>query len=157
MFLANLTKNKKVWIQYALQLISHLTLESCNYRVAIDFLKREFLNENLLINVIFNQILWYKPKYDPEHFNISQFLAEIRADLAELKGSYDFDYFEELSAVNKLMSHLIFEKLPSQLKREIIHKTGRNYPSLNDIFESYSEAIRTLLLSRFPQDRTILE
>ena len=30
------------------------------------------------------------------------------------------------------MSHLIFEKLPSQLKRDIIHKTERNYPTLND-------------------------
>ena len=52
------------------------------------------------------------------------------------------------------MSHFIFEKLPFQLKREIIHKTERNYPTLNDIFENYSEAIRTLLLSRFPQEKT---
>ena len=35
------------------------------------------------------------------------------------------------------MNDLIFEKLPSQLKREIIHKTGRNNPTLNDIFETY--------------------
>ena len=52
------------------------------------------------------------------------------------------------------MRHQIFEKLPSQLKREIIHKTGRNYPTLNDIFESYSEPIRTLLMSRFSQEKT---
>ena len=83
-----------------------------------------------------------------------QFLAEIRADLAELKGSYDLDYSEELSARNKLISHLIFEILPSQLKREIIYKTGRNYPILNDIFKSYSEAISTLLQSKFLQEKT---
>ena len=71
---------------YALQLIPHLTLESFSYSVAIDLLKREFLNENLIINAIFNQILSYKPKYDPEYFNISQFFSEIRADLAEFKG-----------------------------------------------------------------------
>ena len=57
---------------YVLQLISHLTLESRNYRVAIDLLKREFFS--------------YKPKYNPEYFNINQFLAEIRAHLKELKG-----------------------------------------------------------------------
>ena len=147
-----LTLLKSYLSDYDLQLISHLTLKSCNYSIAID-LKREFLNENL-INAIFNQILSYKPKYDPEYFNISQFLAEIRADLAELKGSHDLDYFEEPSAGSKLMSHLIFEKVLSQFKRVIIHKTGRNYPTLNDIFESYSEAIRTLLPSKFPQEKT---
>ena len=91
---------------YALQLILHLTLESCNFSVAIELLKREFLNENLIINAIFNQILSYKPIYDPEYFSISQFLAKIRADLAELKGSFDLDYYEEPSAGNKLMGHI---------------------------------------------------
>ena len=149
-----LTSLKSYLFDYALQLISHLKLESCYYSVAINLLKREFLNENLITNAIFNQILSYKPKYYQEYFSISQFLAEFRADLAELKGSYDLDYFEGLSAGNKLRSHLIFEKLSSQLKREIIRKLGRNYPTLNDIFESYSEAIRILLLSKFPQEKT---
>ena len=130
-----------------------MTLESCNYSIAIDLVKRKLLNGNLIINAIFNKILSYKPKYDHEYFNISQFLVEIRADLAELKGSYNLDYFEKPSVGNKFMSHLIVEKLSSQLKREIIYKTGRNYSTLNDIFESYSEAIRTLLLSRFPQEK----
>ena len=68
-----LTLLKRYLSDYALQLISHLTLESYNYSVAIDLLKREFLNENLIINAIFNQILSYKPKYDPEYFYIRQF------------------------------------------------------------------------------------
>ena len=79
-----LTLLKSYLSDYTLQLISHLISESCNYSVAIDHLIREFLNENLIINAIFNQILSYKPKYNPGYFNISQFLAEIRADLAEL-------------------------------------------------------------------------
>ena len=56
----------KYWLKsclsnYTLQLISHKALESCNYIKAIDLLKREFLDENLIINTIFNQILSYKP------------------------------------------------------------------------------------------------
>ena len=82
-----LTLSKSHFSDYALQLIWHLIFESCNYSVAIDIHKWEFLNKNLIINAIFNQILLYKPKYDPEYFNISQFLAEIIADFAELKGS----------------------------------------------------------------------
>ena len=88
-----LTLWKSYFSDYALQLISPLTLENCNYTEAIDLIGSEFLSENLIINTIFNQILSYKPKYDPEYFNISQFLAEIRPDLAELRGSYDLDYF----------------------------------------------------------------
>ena len=80
-----LTLIKSYLSGFALQLISHLTLESCNNSVAIGLLKRKFLNKNLIINAIFNQIHSYKPKYDPEYFDKSQFLAEIRADLAELK------------------------------------------------------------------------
>ena len=148
-----LTLLKSNLSDYDLQLISHLTLESCNYSIDIDLVKRKLLNGNL-INAIFNKILSYKPEYDAEYFSISEFVAEIRADLAELKGSYKLDYFEEPSAGNKLMSHLIFGKLPSQLKSKIIHKAGQNYPTLNDIFKSYSEVIRTLLLTRFPQEKT---
>ena len=107
-----LTLLKNYLSDYALQLKSHLTWENYNNSVTIDLLKREFLNENLIINAIFNQVHSYKPKYDPEYFNISQFLAEIRIDLAELKGSYDLKHFEEPNGGNKLMSHLIFEKLP---------------------------------------------
>ena len=70
---------------YVFQLISHLTLESCNYTVAIDLLKREFLNENFITNAIFNQILSYKPKYDPEYFVTSQFLAELELTLQNSK------------------------------------------------------------------------
>ena len=149
-----LTLLKSYLSGYTLQLISHLTLESCNYRSTIDLHKREFLNKNLIINPIFNKILSCKPKYNPEYFIISQFLVEIRDDLAELKGSYNLDYFEELSAGNKLMSHLIFEKLPSQLEREIIHKTGWNYPTLNDFFENNQNIITVKISSR--KDWTIL-
>ena len=67
----NLTLLKSYFSDYTLQLISHLILESFNFSVAIDFLKRKFLDENLIINEIFNQILSNKPKYDPEYFNIS--------------------------------------------------------------------------------------
>ena len=45
-----LTLLKSYFSDYDLQLISHLTFESCNYSVARDLFKREFLNENLIIN-----------------------------------------------------------------------------------------------------------
>lgn len=42
------------------------------------------------------------------------------------------------------MSYTICEKLPVMLRKEIIRIVGNNYPSLNDIFDNYSEVIRTL-------------
>ena len=80
-----LTLLKSYFSNYDLQLISHLTLESCNYRVAIDLFKREILNENFIINAIFNQILSYQPKYDPGYFNISQFEPKFELTLHNTK------------------------------------------------------------------------
>ena len=72
-----LTLLKSNLSDYDLQIISHLTLESCNYSIDIGLLKIELLNGNLIINAIFNKILSYKPEYDDEYFSISQFLTEI--------------------------------------------------------------------------------
>src|SRR6201990_1309503 len=50
----------------------------------------------------------------------------------------------EGSAGNSLLSHIVFNKLPIVFKKEIIHRVGNNYPSLNDLFTNYIEVVRTL-------------
>ena len=51
------------------------------------------------------------------------------------------------------MSYIIFDKLPLQIKRENTHKVCQNYPTSNDIFEHYNEPIRSVMMSRIPQER----
>ena len=52
---------------------------------------------------------------------------------------------EEDTAGCKLLSHIIFSKLPTSVKRELDHKFDENYPSLNHKFGNYREIIKTLV------------
>ena len=42
------------------------------------------------------------------------------------------------------MSHIIFAKLPNAFKRELIHKVDKNYPTINDILDNFSDIVKTL-------------
>ena len=73
--------------------MSHLSIEDENFEVAIDLLKKEFLDIRFIIDKIFKQLLGSSPIYDPEFVNIKSFLSEIKADLCELKTLYNLDFF----------------------------------------------------------------
>ena len=94
---------------------------------------------------IFKQLLDSSPKYDANFINVKQFLSETRADLLELKTSYNLDFFEEETPGFRIISHIIFAKLPSILQRELVHKVDTNYPTIKDIFDNYNETIKTLM------------
>ena len=79
---------------YASQLESLLSLEDEDFEVAIDFLKKEFLDIPFIIDESFKQLLDSSPKCDPEFVNIKSFLSEIKADLYELKISYNLDFLK---------------------------------------------------------------
>ena len=46
---------------------------------------------------------------------------------------------------SKLLSHIIFSKLLTSVKRKFVHKVDDNFPSLNHIFDNYREIIKTLV------------
>ena len=141
---AKLSLLKSYLTGYAAQLISHLTLEEANYEVAIKLLTEEFLDIPLIVDEIFKQLLDASPKYDANFINVKQFLSETRADLAELRTSYNLDFFEEETKGSKIISHIVFAKLPTIPLRELVHKVGTNYPTIKDIFDNYNENIKTL-------------
>ena len=130
---------------YVAHLLSHLPLEEANYEVAIKLLTEEFLDIPLIVDEIFKQLLDASPKYDANFINVKQFLSETRADLSELRTSYNLDFFEEETPGFRIISHIIFAKLPSILQRELVHKVGTNYPTIKDIFDNYNETIKTLI------------
>ena len=94
---------------------------------------------------IFKQLLDASPKYDANFINVKQFLSETRADLSELRTSYNLDFFEEETPGFRIISHIVFAKLPSILPRDLVHKVGTNYPTIKDIFDNYNENIKTLI------------
>ena len=112
---AKLSLLKSYLTGYAAQLISHLTLEEAIYEVDIKLLTEEFLDISLIGDEIFKQLLDASPKYDANFINVKQFLSEIRADLSELRPSYNLEFFEEETPGFRIISHIVFAKLPTIL------------------------------------------
>ena len=142
---AKLSLLKSYLTGYAAQLISHLTLEEANFEVAIKLLTEEFLDIPLIVDEIFKQLLDASLKYDVNFINVKQFLSETRVDLSELRTSYKLDFLEEETPGFRIISHIVFAKLPTILQRELVHKVGTNYPTIKDIFDNYNENIKTLI------------
>ena len=129
---------------YAFRVISSLSVTDENYQVALKMLKDEFLDEEFIIDEIFKQLLNSYPKFDTT-FNQSRiYINDIRAFLFEIK-TYGVDLLDENTAGCKLISHIIFSKLPTSIKRELVHRVGTNYPTVVDLFNHYNDVIKTLL------------
>ena len=131
-----------------MQLIQHLTITDANFDTAIELLKEEFFDQEFIVNEIFLQIIEAKPEFDPEFTHLKQYLSKTRADIHELQNSYGLDFLLAGSPGNKFLSFVVFAKLPCSLKREIINQTHTNYPSINDIFDKYSDIIKTLVITK---------
>lgn len=143
---AKLTYLRSFLSDYAFTIISHLSISDENFDVAIDLLKAEFLDEEFIVEEHFKKIISSQPKYDPDFNNVKSYLNEMRAIVHDLQ-TYSLDFLNPKadSAGLKLLSHIIFNKLPSSLRRELMHKTKSNYPSLIHIFENYQDVIKTLI------------
>jgi uncharacterized membrane protein YfhO len=65
-----------------------------------------------------------------------------------LKG-FGFDFFEENTPGQSILSHIIFSKLPCAFRKELIHRVVSNYPTLDDIFANYNELLKTLISTKY--------
>ena len=130
---------------YALKVVKHLTISDSNYLLAIQMLKQEFLDVNYIIDETYKNILKAAPSvdYDPEYTSSKMYLNEMRSYLHELK-THNIDLLQDGTAGHSLISHIVFNKLPVNLRRELIHRTSNNYPSLDEVFYLYNEVIKTL-------------
>ena len=135
--------------------IAHLTFEDENYNIAIALLDALFLDKPYILDEILRQIANTTPKYDEDFVGVNSYMVKLRADLSELNTSYGFNCFEEGSFGCAFVSHIVFNKLPRTLQKELINKNVTNYPSINQVFATYSEAIKTLVktkFTKFPKD-----
>ena len=118
---------------YALKIITHLSVTDDNYDVAFSLLKEEFLDIPYIVDESFKTLLSSSPSFDTAFDGLRTYVNECHAIIHDLK-QYDIDLMEEDTAGCKLLSHIIFSKLPTSVKRELIHKVDNNYPSLTEIF-----------------------
>ena len=61
------------------------------------------------------------------------------------------------SAGCKLLSHIVFSKLPASIKRELVHKVNNNYPFVEELFDNYKEIIQTLIRTSNPKNTVKFE
>ena len=111
---SKLTYLRSYLVGFAFRVISHLSISDENYDVAIKLLKEEFLDEEFIVDETFKQLLNKVPKYDPNFVDVRTYINECRSMIHELK-LYKVDLLEVGTAGCKLLSHIIFSKLPQLL------------------------------------------
>ena len=70
---------------YALQLISHLTINDDNYKVAQELLKEEYLDEEFIIDESFKSLLSSSPSQDSSFEGLCAYVNECRAITHDLQ------------------------------------------------------------------------
>ena len=131
---------------FALKLIQHLSIKNENYKKCLILLKKEFLDIPHIIEETYKKLLSSSISFDENFESTKIFIAEARSYLYELN-NYELDFMEEKTPGYSLISHIIFNKLPNNIKKELIHKVGSNYVGVNDIFEYSSDIIKTILMT----------
>ena len=133
------------------QLIKHLSISDDNYTVALDLLKAEFLDVDYIKSQIFTEILEYKLSADLDLESVRAFFTHIRANLSELNSSHGLDFLCPNTPGSELLSHVVFQKLPSLLKRELIRIGKTNYPKIDFVLENIADVIRSLECTLVPK------
>ena len=106
------------------------------------------MDEGKLIDQLFNLILQKSPTYDVEFRGLRLYVAEIKGFLSDLKTSHKVDLLAAESGGYKLVSHIIFAKMPSIIQRALIEKAKSNYPTIDQIFDNIKGVIETNLKTK---------
>ena len=129
---------------YASKVIQHLQNNDSNYDVAVNILESEFLNKDGLTDDLFKKLLGAKPKTDSSFLETKMYITEIRCILSDLT-NYNCDLVGNDSSL-KLVSHVVFSRLPFAFRQELARKLSNNYPSVTQIFDNYVDVIRTITM-----------
>ena len=129
---------------YALEIISHLPLTDDNYDVVFSLLREQFLDIHYIVDESFKTLLSSSPSFSTAFDGLRTYVNECHAIIQDLK-QYNINLMEEDTAGCELLSHIIFSKLPTSVKRKLVHKVDDNYPFLNHILDNYREINKTLV------------
>ena len=119
-------------------------------------LKDEFLDIPFIIDESFKTLIASSPKFDPDFAGARSYINECRALVYELK-QYQVDLLDVNTSGCKLLSHIIFSKLSTSFKRELVRKVNNNYPTVGDLFEQYSDIIKTVVRTSNPKNHARFE
>ena len=151
---------------YALKLVQNLQILDENYATAIELLEKEFLNKEALVDDLYRKLLELKPEYDKDFQKTKIYINDVKCLLSDLK-IYGRDLLQGETSC-EFISHIVFNKLPSVFRQELVRRLNNNFPDLNQIIDNYIDVVKTLNIKQMrasneinpsksfnkPQDRT---
>jgi hypothetical protein len=135
---------KSYVVGYASKLLSHLQISDENYLLALELLRKEFLNKTTLRNELYRKLIDCKLIKSSEvgYTSTKIDLSNIRCILADLV-QHGRDLLKD-EASNEFISHIVISKLPYDFKLELVRKLNNNYPSVEQVLDNYDDIIVTL-------------
>ena len=127
----------------ALDIIKHLSNDNANYQLALDFLTKEYLDKDLVVDRQLRQLMNLKPLNNYDIDGLRAFFNTVRGSVYELK-NFGLDALQDESLGSKLLSFLLCEKLPSNFKWKLSVLIKTDYPSVSQLLDSYNEIIKSL-------------
>ena len=82
-----------------------------------------------------------KPKLDVSYLETQLFINEVTCILSDFK-AIGTDLLGDNSSLS-LVSHIVMKKLADVFRQELTRKINKCFPKLNDLFQHYSDDIRT--------------
>ena len=124
----------------AFEAIKGLTINASNYDVARGKLDKKYLDSEKIQKAIFSSIYHFQVSNpDKTYQNVLQGLTTLENHIMELKNVHSLDC--TIGAADKLVSLIIMQNLPSQLRNELINLTETTYPSLLAIFGNMDKVV----------------
>ena len=137
--------------------IKHLELKDENYQVAIDLLKKHFLDIEYIRDELIKKILTLRPEYDTEYNKTKQYLAEIKNIVNDLKRHYAADFTVTAPVGHNpaiqtgsyyMLSQIFLSKLSNEMQKALINESKPCYPTFDQIFDLSNNVINVINKTR---------
>ena len=128
--------------------IQHLDPDPGNYAIAIEVLKKEYLDIPYLTDQLCAQLISSQPSFSEDYSKTRNYIADIRNKLFDLKTHYNVDLLDPNTGGYVLASHIVFSKLSRELQRALIIETKTGYPTFDQILINYGNVINNLVETR---------
>ena len=141
---AKLTYLKSKVKSTAKSVIRPIRLADGNFDEAVAALRKRFTNKEFNKDQLFLKLTNARPGHSADYSKTENFISEMRATLLDLKNHYNADLITAGSGGYEYISHLIFFKLPFEIRDAFINKLNKNFPTFDEIYDNIIEIIHNL-------------
>lgn len=136
----------------ALDTIKHLSNEDTNYSTALEFLTKEYLDADVIVDRHLQKLVNIQPPQSRDNESLRSFFNVARTSIYELR-NHGLDALEEDTLGNKLLSYILYEKLPTAFKNKLSIVIQSDYPSVRQLLDNYNDIIKSLEKTTLHQNK----